>query len=120
MNDPSLEKELFELAALSLDEAQRRRFVTKLRQVIAFIDQLKDVELSMEDPERRTAGSAGGKSGAGPLAPELEGRPRIDLASLRDDRIEEGLSQAKSLEAAPRTADGFFLAPPPSPSEEEE
>lgn len=95
MSKTSLEDELLDLAALSLDENERRRFAEKLGRVISYIDQLRSIDdrlLAVEDSST--------------------GCPPAKLDSLREDEVVPGSISEEALAQAPWTDGSYFLAPP--------
>ncbi len=113
MSTLRIERELFELAALSLNEEEKQRFALKLQRVIAFIDQLMEVDLDALETATEASGSS---PGAAPWSPDAA--RGLDL--LRDDCPQKGLERAEALRSAPHDGDGFFRAPAPESQEARE
>ena len=78
-------RDVAELARVDLTEAEVEEFADQFEEVLADFDELDEV-------------------------PEVEGEP--DLVNvMRDDEIEEGLTQEEALRNATETEDGYFKGP---------
>lgn len=81
---------LAKLAALRLDNAERKDALADLRRIIAMIDFMQDVDTE----------------GVAPLAHPLDAAMR-----LRADEVTEDVDRAGNQECAPNVRDGLYIVP---------
>jgi aspartyl-tRNA(Asn)/glutamyl-tRNA(Gln) amidotransferase subunit C len=82
------------LANLELTAEEKKLFSNQLAAIVEYVDQLNELDTSAIEPWRhRSAG-------------EVE-----TSYATRDDEVEPGLGQQKSLEQAPERDEGHFLVP---------
>src|SRR6185503_9278623 len=85
-------EKIAELARLEFNESEIAGFTGDLNNILNYIDQLKEVDVS----------------GVAPLENVNES---VEENTLRTDETKESLTQAEALKNAPKAADGFFLVP---------
>lgn len=78
------------LARLQLTEAEAELFGRQLDQILAYVDQLKELDVTGIEPTAHAV-------------------PRVNV--MRPDEPRPGLTQAEALENAPAHANGLFLVP---------
>lgn len=78
------------LARLQLTEAEAELFGRQLNQILAYVEQLKELDVTGIEPTAHAV-------------------PRVNV--MRPDDPRPGLSQAEALANAPAQANGLFLVP---------
>ena len=78
------------LSRLELGEDEIETFTSQLARIVEYFDQLKELDVSKDEPTARAA----------------EG------ALLREDEVVRSLPRGKALDGAPSARDGFFRVPP--------
>jgi len=81
------------LSRLELGDDEIETFTSELARIVEYFDQLKEVDVSKDEPMAHAAQGAQG-------------------ALLREDEPGRSLPRTKALEGAPSTRDGFFRVPP--------
>ncbi len=89
--DRDVLRHLARLSALSLDANEEQRLAGDIGAIVAFVEQLRELDRDDESPVVRV-GSTGG-------------------TELRDDVAAPGLSHDEALAGAPRAAHGGFVVP---------
>jgi aspartyl-tRNA(Asn)/glutamyl-tRNA(Gln) amidotransferase subunit C len=82
------------LAHLEITAEERRVFAPQIAEIVAYVEQLKDVDTSAIEPA------------LGGLTPESE-----RTKSWRPDEVQPSLGQALALDQAPDPAAGYFRVP---------
>jgi aspartyl-tRNA(Asn)/glutamyl-tRNA(Gln) amidotransferase subunit C len=85
-------EKIADLARLEFSDKELDGFTGDLNNILAYIDQLKEVDVT----------------GVAPLENINED---VESNVLRTDEVTESLTQAEALKNAPKAADGFFLVP---------
>ena len=85
-------EKIADLARLQFDETELDGFTGDLNNILNYIDQLKEVDVSGIEPLENINES-------------------VENNVLRRDEVDESLLQAEALKNAPKAADGFFLVP---------
>ena len=85
-------EKIADLARLRFSEPELEGFTGDLNNILNYIDQLKEVDVT----------------GIAPLENVNES---VETNTLRTDEVQESLLQPEALKNAPKAADGFFLVP---------
>ncbi|HEY0404124.1 MAG TPA: Asp-tRNA(Asn)/Glu-tRNA(Gln) amidotransferase subunit GatC [Pyrinomonadaceae bacterium] len=93
INESDIEKVAL-LAHLEITPEERRAFTPQIADIVAYVEQLKELDTSKVEPA------------TGGLTPEGE-----QTAAARDDATRPGLGQQLALEQAPDPANGYFRVP---------
>jgi len=108
--DETVVRRLEQLAALRLADDERRRLAERLARVVAYVEQLREL-----DPAGLSPGAAAGPTtGPAPPAavPPAAAPPPAVAAPRRADEPRPSLPVAEALAPSRATARGFFTVPP--------
>jgi aspartyl-tRNA(Asn)/glutamyl-tRNA(Gln) amidotransferase subunit C len=93
ITEADIEK-IAELAHLEITDEERRLFAPQISEIVAYVEQLKEIDTSTVDPA------------LGGLTPEGE-----QTMSWRADEVQPSLGQKLALDQAPDAASGHFRVP---------
>lgn len=85
-------KKVAKLANLQLSSGEEEKYSEQLTKILAYIDQLNEVDTENVEPTYNVSGSPAGGSNV-----------------MRPDEVGDSISQDEALQNAPKKKDGFFV-----------